>query len=240
MNLIRTGRSATTWAAALVATAALAVSLTACGGSDEKKSSGKSPQAVMAEAKKNFDDATSVHLTMATKSVPTEGNAVLGAKGTLTDQPAFDGDVKVLFSGFNTTIPVVAVDGKVYAKIPLTPKFAAIDPAEYGAPDPADFVDPDHGISGLLLQMDDLKETGTVRVGKQVLTTYSGTIPGSLVAPIIPSADPSASYDIVVGIDEDGRVATLKVTGDFFSGSGDVTYDIVLTDYDKDVTVTKP
>jgi len=235
MNLTRTRRAA----AALVAVAAISVAVAGCGGSSEKKG-GEDPQAVMTEAKKQFDDASSVHLAMATDSLPTEGNAVLGANGTLTDQPAFKGDVKVLFSGFNTTIPVVAVDGKVYAKIPLTPKFAAIDPSAYGAPDPAGFADPDTGISGLLLKIEDLKETGQKRVGKQVITTYSGTLPGDLVAPIIPSADASGTYQVVVGIDEDGRVATLKVTGDFFSGSGDVTYDLVFTDYDEAVTVTAP
>ena len=31
---------------------------------------------------------------------------------------------------------VIAVDGKVYAKLP-TPGYTAADPADYGAPDPA-------------------------------------------------------------------------------------------------------
>lgn len=229
-----------TRSAALVVLVALALALTGCGSDTKKPSTGGDPAAVMAKAKKQFDDASSVHLTMATKSLPTSGNAVLGASGTLTHQPAFAGDVKVLFSGFNTTIPVVSVDGTVYAKIPLTPKFAAINPSEYGAPDPADFADPAKGISGLLLQMDNLKKSGQVRVGKQVLTTYSGTLPGNLVAPIIPSANQNSTYQTVVGIGEDGRIATLKVTGDFFSGSGDVTYDLVFTDYGKNVTITKP
>ena len=34
-------------------------------------------------------------------------------------------------------MPVVAVDGKVYAQLPLTTGYQDIDPAEYGAPDPA-------------------------------------------------------------------------------------------------------
>lgn len=226
--------------AALLAAAALSLTVAGCGGSEEKKSGGEDPQAVMQTAKEKFDAASSVHLAMATKSVPTEGDAVLGANGTLTDQPAFKGDVKVLFSGFNTEIPVIAVDGTVYAKIPLTPGFAAIDPAEYGAPDPSEFVDPETGISGLLLEIEDLEKSGEKRVGKQVITTYTGTLSGDLIAPIIPSADESATYQVVVGIDEDGRIATLKVTGDFFAGSGDVTYDLVFTDYDEAVTVTAP
>ncbi len=218
----------------------LTLSLSACGGDDEPAKSGADPQAVMTEAKQHFDDASSVHFTMATDSEPTSGDAVLGANGTLTHQPAFEGEVKVLLSGFNADVPIIAVDDKVYAKLPLSPAYATIDPGEYGAPDPSDFADPETGLSGLLLQMDDLEETGTVREGKQVLTTYTGTLSGDLVSPIIPSADEDSTYEAVIGIDSDGRIATLKVTGDFFSGSGDVTYNLVFDDYDKNVTISAP
>ena len=51
-------------------------------------------------------------------------------------------------------------------------------------------------------------------------------MPGSLVAPIIPSASASGTYQTVVGINDDGEIATLKVSGAFFSASGDVTYDL--------------
>ncbi|RNL79620.1 LppX_LprAFG lipoprotein [Nocardioides marmorisolisilvae] len=225
-----------------LAGAALLLTTAACGGSGDggSKTSGADIQKVLTAAKTQFDQASSVKFTMATGSTPTSGNAVLGAKGTLTHQPAFKGDVKVLFSGFNTSIPVVSVDGKVYAKLPLTPSYSTIDPSEYGAPDPSDFADPAKGISGLLLKLDGAKQTGQKRDGKIVVTTYSGTLSGSLVAPIIPSADETGTYKTVVGIDGDGRITTLSVTGDFFAGSGDVTYDLTFYDYGKNVTIKKP
>jgi lipoprotein LprG len=225
---------------ALVACGALVLSTAACGGGGGTKATGDDAAKVLAEAKTQFDKATSVHFTMATSSTPPSGDAVLGADGTLTHQPAFKGSVKVLFSGFNTSIPVIAVDGKVYAKLPLTPSYSTIDPTEYGAPDPAAFADPAMGISGLLLKLEDAEKTGQKRDGKIVVTTYTGTLDGSLVAPIIPSADESSTYTTVVGIDEDGKIATLKVTGDFFSGSGDVTYDLTFDSYGKNVTIKKP
>jgi lipoprotein LprG len=221
-----------------VAVLAFGASVAGCGGSAAK--AGGDPLTVMRTAKAAFDSASSVHLTMKTDTVPRSGNAVLGADGTLTHQPAFEGQVKVLFSGFTTSIPVVSVGGKVYAKIPLTPKFAAINPGDYGAPDPADFADPAKGISGLLLRLDGLKQAGQTRDGNDVLTTYSGTLSGSLVAPIIPSANAGGRYATVVGIDGSGRIATLAVTGDFFSGAGAVTYDLTFDDYGKNVTITKP
>ena len=150
------------------------------------------------------------------------------------------GEVTVQLSGFNADVPIVSVDGKVYAKLPLTPKYATIDPAEYSAPDPADFADPDKGISGLLLKMEGLTEEGTAREGKQVRTRFSGTLDGSLVAPIIPSADDAGSYDATVGVDQDDRMVTLEVTGEFFAGGGDDTYRIEFDDYDKRVKITAP
>ena len=210
-----------------------------CGGSDEP-AKGATASEVLAAAKKNFDHASSVHLELTTDSKPSSGDAVLGADGTLTHQPAFKGEVTVQLSGFNADVPIVSVGGKVYAKLPLTPKYATIDPSEYSAPDPADFADTDKGISGLLLEMKDLTKDGTERDGKQVLTRYSGTLAGSLVAPIIPSADESGSYDATVGIDQDDRIITLDVRGDFFSGGGDETYRIQFSDYDKSVKITAP
>jgi len=228
-------------ALSLLAATALLLSVAGCGnGGGGGNDSGGDVQKVLAKAKTQFDQASSVRFTMATGSTPTSGDAVLGANGTLTHQPAFKGDVKVLFKGFNTSIPVVSVGGKVYAKLPLTPSFATINPSEYGAPDPADFADPAAGISGLLLKLKSAKQTGQKRDGKIVVTTYSGTLAGSLVAPIIPSADESGTYKTVVGIDGSGRITTLSVTGDFFSGSGDVTYDLTFYDYGKNVTIKKP
>jgi lipoprotein LprG len=219
---------------------ALALPLSGCGGGSDEPAKGATAEDVLAAAKKNFDDAASVHLTLSTDSKPTSGDAVLGADGTLTHQPAFDGKVKVLLSGFTADVPIIAVDGKVWAKLPLTPKYAEIDPSEYGAPDPSDFADTEKGISGLLHEMTGLTEAGKQRDGKQVITRYHGTLAGSLVAPIIPSADDGSSYDTVIGVDDDQRIVTLEVTGEFFSGGGDETYSLTFDDYDKSVKITAP
>jgi lipoprotein LprG len=213
--------------------------VTGCGGSSDP-TDGKSAQEVLTLAKEKFDEAASVHMRLSTDARPSSGDAVLGAEGTLTRQPGFDGQVTVVLAGFDADVPVIAVDGKVYAKLPLTPRYTVIDPAEYGAPDPSDFADPDRGISGLLLKLDGAEKAGRKRDGDRVLTTYEGTLSGDLVEPIIPSADSAGSYETVVGIDEDGRIVSLRVTGDFFAHDGPVTYDLELDDYGKSVTVSAP
>ena len=70
---------------------ALLLALSACGGSDGTKNE-KSAEEVLALAKKKFDQAKSVHLDLSTDAKPTSGDAVLGAEGSLTQQPAFEGE----------------------------------------------------------------------------------------------------------------------------------------------------
>jgi lipoprotein LprG len=222
----------------LAALLACVLLLAGCGGSGDEP--GQDASKVMDQAKQHFDDASSVHITLSTESTPTSGNGVLGATGTVTRAPAFEGEVKVVLSGLTATVPVTSVGGKVYAKLPLQPKFAVIDPAEYGAPDPADFADPETGLSALLTKMEDVEETGQTRSGDQVLTSYEGSVPGAAVKKIIPSADAKQDYQTRIGVDEDGYARTVRVTGIFFSGTDDVTYDVKFDGYDKDVEITPP
>jgi lipoprotein LprG len=148
--------------------------------------------------------------------------------------------VRVHLGGFNAEVPVISVDGEVHAKLPLTTSYQVIDPAEYGAPDPADFADPDRGISGLLVKLEDPSRGARIRQGDQVLTTFTGTLLGTYVDPIIPSADAKGVYDTEIGISEDDQITTLRVTGEFFSGGGDETYDMTFDAYGEAVTVTAP
>ncbi len=213
--------------------------LAGCGGGAEEADE-KSPAEVMETAKKNFDDASSVRIELSTKSMPSAGNGVLGATGDLTHDPAFEGDVKVVLSGLTATVPVTSIGGKVYAKLPLQTKYAVIDPGEYGAPDPADFADPEDGLSGLLTKIDDLEAGDDQRSGETILTSYTGTLSGAAVKKIIPSAVAKETYETEVGVDEDGFATTVKVTGPFFTGNDDVTYDVKFTDYDQGVKITAP
>jgi lipoprotein LprG len=214
--------------------------LAGCGGEEKKKEAAKTPTQVMASAKKHFDDASSVHIALSTDSTPSSGNGVLGATGDVTHDPAFEGDVKVVLSGLTATVPITSIGGKVYAKLPLQTSYSVIKPSEYGAPDPADFADPEDGLSGLLSKLEGLKKGEQKRSGDTILTSYTGTLPGAAVKKIIPSAVAKETYETSVGVDEKGYATTVKVTGPFFTGSDDVTYDVKFTGYDKGVKITAP
>jgi lipoprotein LprG len=224
----------------LLVTLVSALLLSGCGGSSEKKAASETPADVMKQAKKLLDDASSVRIALSTDSTPSGGNGVLAATGDITHDPAFKGDVKVVLSGLTATVPITSTGGKVYAKLPLQTSYSTIDPEEYGAPDPSDFADPDNGLSALLTRLDGLKKGKKARSGDEILTSYSGTLPGAAVKKIIPSASAKETYETVVGVDEKGYARTVKITGVFFSGNDDVTYDVKLSDYDKDVKITAP
>ena len=150
---------------------ALLLALSGCGGSDSA-TKGKSTREVLTLAKQKFDRTRSVHLVLSTDDTPTKGDAVLGADGTLTHQPAFEGKVTVVLGGFNADVPVVSIDGKVFAKLPLTPKYVTIDPGEYGAPDPAELTHwmaermPYFMVPRYIRFVDTLPKTPTERVQK--------------------------------------------------------------------------
>lgn len=211
---------------------------TACGGSGSSDSTADpcttlgDASAALAKAKTSFDDAPSIDLTLETKSLPKSGNAILGANGTLTHQPAFKGTATIYLFGGGQTVDVTAVDGKVIASL-----LGEIDPDEFGAPDPADFADPNSGISALLLKITDIKGCEGKFAGKDKVAEYTGTLAGTLVAPIIPSASDSDSYRTTVGLRSDGTMATLQVSGAFFDADGDVTYDLTFTQGES-VTIT--
>ena len=77
--------------------------------------------------------------------------------------PAFEGRHQGRRERLTVDADVVAVDGKVYAKLPFTSAFAAIDPADYGAPDPADLMDPEGGLSSLLTAAENVEAGEQVR-----------------------------------------------------------------------------
>jgi lipoprotein LprG len=218
--------------------------LTACsGGDDGPATSGKSPTDVLADAKKTLDATSGVDVTLATKDLPKGTTGITSATGTGVHPSAFEGTFKLVASGFPADASVIAVDGKTYAKSGLLlPDWTAIDPADYGAPDPAALMDPDGGFSGLLSAATDVKAGKSVRGGadnKEILTSYTATLPASAVAALIPTAE--GDFDVTYAITDDSELRTAEITGDFYgSAKGEVTYDLTLDDYGTTKQITAP
>jgi lipoprotein LprG len=230
-----------TRAAALVLlTAATLVGPTGCSGGNSSAADDSDPSQLLADAKQALDDAGSVEFTLATDDLPSDTGGVITAHGTGTHAPAFEGDLSVSQSGLTVGAKVIAVDGKVYAKIGLLPTFTEIDPTDYNAPDPAALMSRQTGLSALLTAATDVKSDGQVRDGADLLTKITGNVPGEAVAALFPSADPVPDYAATFTIDEDSRVRTVEVTGPFYEGHGDVTYTVTFDSYGEKVEISAP
>ncbi len=226
--------------------------LSACsddgGGVTENKSADVdddgdvSGQEVLELARTTFDETSGVSLSLTTDDLPDGVDGLVTAEGVATHAPAFEGVATVSLSGspFNVD-PLVAVDGKVFASIPGVPITQEIDPAEYGAPDPAQLMDTEEGFSSILTETEGLEEGETVRGGdnnEEVLTEYTGTVAGSVVENIIPSAE--GDFDVTYTVAENGELREAKLTGVFYPDSDEMTYTVGIDDYGTEKDISEP
>ncbi|MBZ5741193.1 LppX_LprAFG lipoprotein [Nocardioides mangrovi] len=223
--------------------ALLAASLTACGGGSDGGGGGsdQTPEEALAAAKTTLDDTSGVTLGLTTDDLPDGVTGVEKAEGVGTHAPAFDGTITVVLTGQAFQVPVVAVDKKVYVQLPLTTGWQDIDPADYGAPDPARLMSSGQGFSSLLPATTDLEQGDSVRGGednKEVLTTYTGTVGSDVVKNVIPTA--TGDFDASYTISDDDQLRSATLTGVFYEDSDPMTYTVTFDDYGTDKNITAP
>jgi lipoprotein LprG len=232
-------RPTTLPAASLLLAGLLVGALTGCGGSS---SSHEDPVAALKTAEQKLENTSGVTMSLATDNLPSGVQGVKGADGTVTSSPAaFDGTLNAVISFGSVSVPIRSVDGKVYAQIPLTSGWTTVNPSDYGAPDPAQLLSSDQGIPAVLAATKNPRQDGQVRGGpdnKEVLTRYTGTVPSSAAAHLIPGAngDFKATYDITSG----GELRDAELTGAFYRGKPDVTYTLELDNYGTQKDITAP
>jgi lipoprotein LprG len=183
-----------------------------------------------------------VQLSLTAGALPEGVSGIAKASGLLTDAPAFDGTLTVVFAGQTVDVPVIAVDDLVYAQLPFTDgAWDKVNPKEYGAPDPTDLIGPD-GFPGLL-ELTESPEAGeSVRGGadnSQVLTTYSGTVPGDAMDSIIPSSS-GDSFDVEWQVNDDGELTKATMEGVFYPQSDPMTYTVEFSDYGTTKDISAP
>lgn len=227
----------------LVPLAAVLV-LAGCG-SDNAATSGKSPDEVMAAAKKTLDATSGVEVSLSASDDP--GTDYLkAADGTIVaDPPAFEGTVAGRVSGLSDSgVDVISVDGHLWIKVPLlgtwTDQYSAKDLC---APDPATLLDPDSGVSGLLTSATDLSAGSSERDTNDasvVITPYSGKESLANIQKVLPCAN-GDSFDVTFDVTGDGSLRSAQLTGSFFPDASPITYTIDITKYDvtKDIKAPK-
>jgi len=216
------------------------VSLGACSD-DEPVSDSKGPEEVLELAKTTVDETSGLSIRISTDDLPDGVTGIEDAEGVATHEPAFEGSITVPQMGNTIQVPVIAVDGMVYAELPLTSGYQEVDPSEYGAPDPAQLMSPDEGFSSLLTATTDLETGESVRGGddnKEVLTEYTGSVPSTAVANVIPSAE--GDFDVTYSITSEGELREAVLTGVFYPDSDEMTYTLEFDDYGTEPDITAP
>ena len=227
-----------------VATTALfsVTGLTACSGDEPDAADAEPPQEVLAEASDTLAETEGVRLTLTASALPEGVSGIAEAAGLVTDAPAFDGSITVVFAGQRVDVPVVSVDDKVYAQLPFTNgAWDTVNPKEYGAPDPTDLVGAD-GFPGLLKLTESPEAGESVRGGadnSEILTTYSGTVPGDAMDAIIPSSS-GDSFDVEWQVNDDGELTKATMEGVFYPQTDPMTYTVEFSDYGTAEDITAP
>lgn len=222
---------------AAAALAVVAVVAGGCSGNGSQHSS-VTPSQRLSHAKHNFDEAKFIHVSLKATKLPSGLPAALeSADGTGTHAPAFSGTVEVR-TGLTITAPVIAVNGTVYAKLPFA-GWSRLDPARYGAPDPARLLDTHAGVSALLVQTQHPTQTRSRRSGREVLSTITGTLPAAAVHRLFPSSGPR-DFQVVYTLTSDDHLDGLTISGPFYAGHGDATYTLGLDTSASPVTIRAP
>lgn len=213
------------------------VTTAGCGGTGTDT---VDPQEALSAARTTLDETTGVHLSLRTDQLPEGVDGLKSATGTGAHPPAFKGVVGLEVDNLSLDVPVVAIGRTVFAKLPFTVKYSEVDPTEYGAPNPAMLMDPEKGLSAWLTAAQDVTAGDPVREGDLVLTPYSGTLPGRVVADTIPSADPTGEFPVTFSLADDETLRSVEVSGPFYGDRGEVDYTVDFTDYGTNADIRRP
>jgi lipoprotein LprG len=231
--------------ARLVMTLLLAMALASgCSGDDaDPPAAQKQDQAkvLLERAKAAVDGAQTLHFTVTTSEAPAGGASLVGADGNAARPDRFQGDFKVSLGGATATVGVISIGGKVYAKLPFTTGYRETDTAQFGVADPGRLLDPETGVSSLLVKAKDAKLAGKNRVDGEVVQDVTGTIPGEAIKELLLSADPASPVAATFGVvEESGQLRRVVVKGPFFKAGLSSTLTIVLDRYGEPVDISAP
>jgi hypothetical protein len=154
---------------------------------------------------------------------------------------SMSGTLQVSIYGLALSVPVVSVGGTFSVKLPTSSSFTAANPADYGFADPARLIDPNDGLSSLLLKCSSAQVESDDRYNGEALHEIGCTLPGAAVAALLTSAAPSKTVAATFGIDTStDQVRRVVLTGPFVSATSNSTYTLILANYGENVSVTPP
>lgn len=227
--------------AALLA-AVVVVVLAACsgGGSSTPTPTEDSPAQRLAAARAKLESSPAVDFELSSAGLPGKAVGVSEAKGTgVFEPPSFKGSLNATIRGVTGTVEVIAVEQDVYLKF-FTPGYTKVDPADYGAPNPAQLFNTRTGVTSLIGRTTDPTKGPQQRDRADVLETITGKVPGTAVADLFVIGDRSGTFDVTYGITRDSKdLRTVVLKGPFYAGTTS-TYTLRLRALDQAVAITRP
>lgn len=211
-----------------------AVGLVSCG------SPPADPTALLHKAKMLVDAARSVHFQLSSSGAQGAGPVITGGSGELVRPASFSGMLNVTLSGFAVDVTVVSTGGSFLVKLPTDTSFVPANPGDYGFADPAQLLDPQHGVSGLLLLCQSTVLNSDDRYNGELLHEVGCTLPGNAVAELLTSADPSQGVAATFGVNGDNELRKVVLDGPFYSATKHSTFTLVLDKYGENVSITAP
>ena len=139
---------------------------------------------------------------------------------------------------------MIAVDGTVYAQLPLHAGLPRGRPrATTAPPTRPTLIGADGGFSGRCSASTEALEAGeSVRGGAdndEILTDLHRHLPGDAVETVIPSVV-GRRFDASTTITDDGELRQAELTGVFYPDADEMTYTVDLADYGTEKDITAP
>lgn len=199
------------------------------------------PAQVLRDAKQSIDSTPGLHFTLTSANVTGTGPLLTGGEGDARRPDSFAGSLSVVDSGFTVTVNVVSTGGVFYAQTPLSTGYSKTDPSAYGFGDPAQLLDPSHGLSSLLAACTGATLHDADRLSGEQLDEVGCAIPGALVAKLLTSADASQPVQATIGVDvSTHQPRRVTLVGPFFSKTHPSTFTVVLDKFGENVSITPP
>ena len=212
--------------------------LAGCGSSRQYETGANS---VLLEAKRVIDDAPAVHFHLTSSNAQGTGTMITGADGDAARPDGFRGTLTVVQSGFNVTVHIISAGGYFYVLLPFSSSYEATDPGKYGFGNPATLLDPNQGLSTLLISATTASMADRDRLNGEELYEINVTLPGDKVAKLLTSADKSQPVHGVIGVDVDNhQIRRVVLTGPFFDAAQKSTFTLILDKYGENVAITPP
>jgi len=199
------------------------------------------PHALLQQAKRTIDAAPSLHFVLTSTGASGTGTLITGGEGDALRPESFSGTLNVVRSGFSVRVHIVSTGGQFLVELPLTTHYEKATPSDYGFGDPAILLDPDKGLSSLLVNPLSEHTADRDRLNGEELDEVEVTLPGDRVAALLTSADKSRPVSGRIGIDVGNhQIRRVVLTGRFFDATADSTFTLVLDSYGENVTITPP